>query len=229
MSYLKKIEYRITPMESYQVVRNCSGCGEKANYSNTKRFRVNANGNKVDVWLIYQCEKCKHTLNLTIYERRKPESIPRQEYQSFLSNDERLARQYGVDKEFFARNKAQLDTEGMKYKLELKAGEEKELGELLAGAATADTAAVPMPETTAPAGIRIAVENPCRLKLRADRIMAEVLGITRSRAKKLEKSKAVEVNMETLAGTPQMCIYNIWVRNAQEVEKARNEEKDDKD
>ena len=71
MSYLKKIEYEIVPKECFKVTRNCSGCGTKTRYINTKRFRVNANGNKLDVWLIYQCEKCKHTFNLAIYERQK--------------------------------------------------------------------------------------------------------------------------------------------------------------
>ena len=75
MSYLKKIEYEIIPKESFMVIRNCSGCGRKSYFKNTKRFRVNANGNKLDVWLIYQCEKCRHTLNLTIYERQKASSV----------------------------------------------------------------------------------------------------------------------------------------------------------
>ncbi|HAH17569.1 MAG TPA: hypothetical protein DCL29_00905 [Eubacterium sp.] len=30
-------------------------------FVNSKRFRVNANGNSVDVWLIYRCKKCKHS------------------------------------------------------------------------------------------------------------------------------------------------------------------------
>ena len=87
MSYLTKIEYEIIPTESFSVIRNCSGCGIKMHYINTKRFRVNANGNKLDVWLIYQCEKCKHTLNLTIYERRTATSIPKEEYQRLLGNN----------------------------------------------------------------------------------------------------------------------------------------------
>ena len=87
MSYLKKIEYEIVLKDSFSVIRNCPKCGRKTYFKNTKRFRVNANGNKLDVWLIYYCEKCKHTLNLAIYERQKASSVPEKEYQSFLSND----------------------------------------------------------------------------------------------------------------------------------------------
>ena len=87
MSYLKKIEYEIVPEKSFSVIRNCAGCGRKTLFQNTKKFRVNANGNKLDVWLIYQCEKCKHTFNLAIYERQKVSSIPETEYRQFLDND----------------------------------------------------------------------------------------------------------------------------------------------
>lgn len=108
MSYSKKIEYKNVPAESFAVIRKCSGCGKKVHYVNTKRFRVNANGNRLDVWLIYQCEKCKHTLNLTIYERRKPSSVPEEEYQRFLDNDEALAEEYGRNVAFLKKNKVEV-------------------------------------------------------------------------------------------------------------------------
>ena len=95
--------------KSYKIVRNCGKCGCKRKYINTKRFRVNANGNKVDVWLIYQCEKCKHTYNLTIYERIRPTAIDSQEYERFLANDEELAEIYGIDKQLFAKNRAVIE------------------------------------------------------------------------------------------------------------------------
>ena len=56
----------------------------KMHYRNTNKFRINANGNKLDVWLIYHCTECKHTLNIAIYERKKVSSIPKEEYQCFL-------------------------------------------------------------------------------------------------------------------------------------------------
>lgn len=58
MSYLTKIEYEIALNDSLSVIWGCSKCGAKTRFRNTKKFRVNANGNKLDVWLIYQCENC---------------------------------------------------------------------------------------------------------------------------------------------------------------------------
>lgn len=93
---------------SCRVIKRCSGCGKKAVFVNTGRFRVNANGNRIDVWLIYQCKKCKHTLNVTLYERRRPDSIPAEEYQAFLDNDEELAETFGRDREIFRRNRLEI-------------------------------------------------------------------------------------------------------------------------
>ena len=42
MSYLNTIT----------VIHKCSGCNKKMPFVNSGKFRVNANGNNVDVWLI---------------------------------------------------------------------------------------------------------------------------------------------------------------------------------
>ena len=48
MSYLREIRYEIVLEDSFWVFRNCSKCGRKTHFINTKKFRVNANGNKLD-------------------------------------------------------------------------------------------------------------------------------------------------------------------------------------
>lgn len=69
---------------------------------------MNANGNRVDVWLIYRCRKCKHSWNLTIHERVKPSKINPEDYVLFMENDLELALQYGNDIDFLKRNNAEL-------------------------------------------------------------------------------------------------------------------------
>lgn len=90
------------------VYHKCGGCSKKQEFINSGKFRVNANGNKVYVWLIYRCKKCKHSWNLTIYERTKPGRIPADLYELFLENDEETALRYGNDMEFLKRNNAEL-------------------------------------------------------------------------------------------------------------------------
>lgn len=173
MSYLKKIEYKIVPKECFSVIRNCSGCGAKTHYINTKRFRVNANGNRLDVWLIYQCEKCKHTLNLTIYERQKPASVPKEEYQCFLSNEEELAEEYGKNFPFFKRNKTVVDSGSIQYEfVKLQENQEEYDGEGMEW---------------------IHIYNPYGLKIRPEKQLAEVLGISRSNVKKQMEQEKIQM------------------------------------
>lgn len=108
MSYQKKNRYGKEPSPSYKIRRNCSGCGKKAVYYNTECFRVNANGGLVDVWLIYQCGKCRHTYNLSIYERTPVGKIPADDYIKFMENDSALAGRMGRDKSLFRKNRAEI-------------------------------------------------------------------------------------------------------------------------
>ena len=117
MCYFEKTEYRIRPVSGYKILRGCPGCGGRSVYGSTGNFRVNANGRQVDVWLIYQCEKCGHTYNLAIYERVRPKEIPGEEYRSFLENDGQAALRWGTDKGVFARNRAEIDWEDISYEV----------------------------------------------------------------------------------------------------------------
>ncbi len=170
MSYLKKIEYEIIVKDSFWVIRSCPKCGRKTHFKNTKKFRVNANSNKLDIWLIYQCEECKHTLNLAIYERRKVSSIPKEEYQRFLDNNEELAEMYGKNMQLFLKNKADIDFDRLNYDF-IKIHESTGFGEQ----------------------ILVTVNNPLGLKIRSERQIAEVLGLSRSQVKRLLENGEIEL------------------------------------
>lgn len=86
-------------LDSIKVYHHCGGCGKKQAFINSGKFRVNANGNRVDVWLIYRCKNCKHSWNLAIYERMRPSKIKKDDYE--------LASKYGNDIDFLKRNNAE--------------------------------------------------------------------------------------------------------------------------
>ena len=186
MSYLNTIEYRILPRHAYKIQRNCSGCKGKSNYINTGNFRVNANGNRIDVWLIYQCEKCRHTYNLTVHERIKPTEIPEENYKRFLANDAELAFEYGMDKALLARNKAFISDEDMEYELQKVTSDEAVLynGNVRQHADKFTE-------------IKIILQNSYEIKIRSDKLVSEILQISRSKAKKMldiGSIKIVQVN-----------------------------------
>ncbi|MBD5459343.1 MAG: DUF1062 domain-containing protein [Lachnospiraceae bacterium] len=173
MGYLKKIEYEIVLKDSLSIIRGCSGCGKKAHFLNTKKFRVNANGNKLDVWLIYQCEECRHTLNLAIYERQKVSSIPKKEYRCFQDNDEQLAELYGKNMQLLRKNKADPDFERLHYDF-VKRKEMTERGH-------------------SGEQILFTIRNPCELKIPPEKQIAAVLGWSRSQVKKLVEQGEIKV------------------------------------
>ena len=178
MSYLRKIEYTIIPEESFKIIRNCSGCGCKTTFHNTNSFRVNANGNKIDVWLIYQCTKCKHTYNLTVYERCRPESMAKEEYEEYLRNSIKLAFGYGTDSQFFARNRVEVDWSNIKYVISRKNDMLVETDQFFHE------------------GDLLVVNNSYALKVRTDKVVSEILNITRSGVKGLEKAGIIVVSDE---------------------------------
>jgi len=162
----------IVPTNSFQIIRNCATCNRKTRFQNSNRFRVNANGNKIDVWLIYSCEHCKHTLNLSIYERKSPSQIEPSEYQKFLQNDETLAEKYGSSKNFFSQNKAEIDWETLSYRYT------KEFGQ---ASKTTQTSFVG----------HIYIQNDYDLNIRTDKMASEILQISRSQLKKLIKDQKI--------------------------------------
>lgn len=176
MSYCRKIEYEIVPEESFSVIRGCAGCGRKTHFVNTGKFRVNANGNQLDVWLVYQCENCKHTFNLAVYERQRISSIPKEEYDLFLSNDKNLAQQYGRDVSLFQRQKAQIDFGRMRY------------------------AAVMLHDT--PGKLTetwmLTIQNPLGLKIRPEKQIAMVMGLSASRVKRMMQEGKIEIQSLSL-------------------------------
>lgn len=185
MSYLRKIEYEIIPKGSFWIIRNCPKCGTKTHYINTKKFRINASGNKLDIWLIYQCLECKHTLNLAIYERRKVSSIPKEEYQCFLENDERLAETYGRNMQLFRTNRAEIDFDRLQYGL-------SRLNETMESGGSGDR-------------VIITVRNPHQLKIHLEKQIAMVLGLSRNQVKGLLEKEEIEVKTES----PQSISFGI--------------------
>ena len=176
-------------------------------YCSTGNFRVNANGNQIDVWLIYQCLKCKHTYNLTIYERVRPTDLQKEEYQSFLNNDPAAALRYGLNKEIFFKNKAEIIWDNIDYDIQQVSEKcyEKSTGKLVSMEEVQEKnvrkevqskdVLQEIQDKDADGEIEkiFVLNNPYGLKIRADRLAADILQITRSKVKKLIKDGILQM------------------------------------
>lgn len=185
MHYKKRIVLEIIPDSSPDILRNCSKCGEKSNFSNTGKFRVNANGNCIDVWLIYACSQCKTTYNLTIYDRIAPSKLSKEEYLKFSANETNLAMHYGWNNQILQRNKAETDLENITYQVHEK------LLEMQENPQNMDYREGDRQATL----IKINCHYP--LKIRVDRFLSEYLHYSRTRIKQFmddQKIRQVDCN-----------------------------------
>lgn len=168
----KTILWEIIPLNQPTVTKNCPKCGTKSTFINTGNFRINANQNKIDVWLIYQCRNCKSTWNLTILTRVNPGSIPKDLYEKFLCNDKDLAFRYSFDANLHSRNKSLLTFESLAYEI---------VGDIFLPDALTDP-------------VQLQIHCVYDLDIRVDRILSEKLGISRSLIKKLGQSGKITCN-----------------------------------
>lgn len=174
MSYQNKTEYKILPEARYKIRKNCAGCRSKQIFVSTGNFRINANGNLLDVWLIYQCERCKHTLNIPIYERVQAHKLSKEEYQAFLENNLELAHQYERDKAIFSRSHLEIAWDLLKYTL------------------------IPIKAETFDIqkdSINVFVQNPFKIPVREDKLLTEILSLSRSQIKKLLKEERITITI----------------------------------
>jgi hypothetical protein len=151
------LQLRLTPTDQLQIRRPCARCKSRQIFTSSGKFRVNANGKVIDVWLIYRCMACDQTWNHALHERRAVKSLPASELNAFMQNDAALARHYAGDVE-------RLRAAG---------------AEVMAAADVAIERVVLQPATmvTAEVVISIALAAPCYIRL--DRVLAAGLCLQR--------------------------------------------------
>ncbi len=178
MSYFKMVEYTLLPEKPYALIKNCPGCGIKTNFLNTGCFRVNANGNNLDIWVIYRCSCCKHTWNMTVYERKNAKSISKTELDRFMNNSKELVYYYGTNSEFLARNRAEIDWNSIYYTFKEETG---------CGMITL---------SSLEKGDYIVINNTYHVKIRTERLLANLFQIARSQVKDLIKNETFLITVE---------------------------------
>lgn len=138
-------------------------------YRCSDKFRVNANGKRIDVWLIYRCVDCDNSWNFGIFERCNRRDIEPALLAALESNDPALARRHAFDV----------------VTLRSRVGRVEEFSDVAVhkqmiyeGSATA-------------LELRLALEMPTSLRL--DWLLAGELGISRSRLQALEEKRLLVV------------------------------------
>jgi len=110
--------WRIIPHGMPMVVKYCSKCNKKMNFYCSEKFRLNANQQRVDIWLIYKCTKCDTTWKLSLMRGMKPADIPAELFDRLTNNDAELAQKYAFDRQLLKQSGCEIDYNGVGYSVE---------------------------------------------------------------------------------------------------------------
>lgn len=134
----------------------CVDCRSESATTGAGRFRVNANGKLLDVWLLVRCVSCDRTSKLTVHERTAVRSIDPGELHGYHVNDPELVASRLLDPLLARRNRFTLDW---------------------TGAWRLDTLSERLDETW-PVRVDVAFEDP--VPVRPERLIAQGLGFSRT-------------------------------------------------
>jgi hypothetical protein len=93
------------------IVRACVSCSSTRHHP-TGKFRVNANGKLLDVWMLICCELCGRTSKIPIHERIYVQALESGRLLMFENNDPALVRDLAMDGALAGKAGYQLDWSG---------------------------------------------------------------------------------------------------------------------
>lgn len=148
---------------------DCSGCGTSRPFESSGRIRLNANGKRLDAWLIYKCTTCDRTWNRPIFERRAVGSIDPAVLEALQTNDADWLRGQAFDLAALRLRSGRVEI-----------SDDVELHKTPPGNG---------PESDAT--LQISMVVPYVTGLRLDRLLSTELGLPRNRLKALHRTGAL--------------------------------------
>jgi len=104
MSDIIRVQWTIVPRSvAPQPWLNCKRCRDSRPFRSSGKIRVNANGKRLDAWLIYKCTSCNSTWKRPVLERRPIRMIDPHFLMSLHANDPELAHRLALDVEGLRR------------------------------------------------------------------------------------------------------------------------------
>ena len=174
MSDVLRVLWTVVPRTAPQPWLNCHRCRGIRKFRSSEKIRVNANGKRLDAWLIYKCTSCDGTWNRPVLERRHVRTIDPLFLISLRANDPELVRGLAFDAENLRR----------------KVGLVEEFDDVLVRKEVLSESMPPARRLE----IRCAVPETTRL--RVDRLLATELHLSRSRIRNLQNTGDLAVSPE---------------------------------
>ncbi|HKU94300.1 MAG TPA: DUF1062 domain-containing protein [Vineibacter sp.] len=172
MSYLSHVQWTITPRIAPQPWLACRRCDRLRPFSSSGKVRVNANGKRLDAWLIYRCADCDSTWKRPLLERQSVGDIDPAVLDALQVNDSRGIHRVAFDV---------ADLKRWSDRVEEFAAVHVEKRLLATG-------------TTGATRVEILLAVPMPTCLRIDRLLANELALSRSRVQALQASGLLSVS-----------------------------------
>lgn len=158
MSDRLSVRWTIVPRDCPRPVFACPTCGGDRPFHPSGKLRLNANGKRLDAWLIYKCDDCDHTWNRPIYERRLASELSSDDLAALRSGDPAFVRRLAFDLAALRRKTSMI-----------LQSEEVNVEKVVIGGPAQAT------------DIEITLAVPYPIGLRLDRLLATELGLARNR------------------------------------------------
>jgi hypothetical protein len=112
MTEIINVVWTIEPMTPPRPFRHCSSCGGDRPFGASGKVRMNANGRRLDAWLIYRCETCGKTWNLPLLERAAIGTVSTADLQAMQQSDPDWVRARTFDLAVLGRYCDRIDVAG---------------------------------------------------------------------------------------------------------------------
>jgi hypothetical protein len=93
------------------IVKGCVSCRSTRHHP-TGKFRVNASGKLLDVWMLIGCELCGRTSKIPLHERIHVRALDHERLLMFENNDPAMVRRLTMDAGLAGRSAYRLDWRG---------------------------------------------------------------------------------------------------------------------
>ena len=97
MSDVLRVQWTIIPGSAPEPWLNCSRCRGTTRFRTSGKIRLNANGQRLDAWLIYRCTSCDNTWNRPVLERRPVSTIGPHLLAALQANEPDLSRRLAFE------------------------------------------------------------------------------------------------------------------------------------
>jgi hypothetical protein len=172
MSSVLRLQWTILPQKPPQPWLSCNRCGGLRQFESSGKVRVNAQGKRLDAWLVYNCIACRNSWNRPIFERRNVRDVEPPLMNALLRNDPDYVRRLAFDVEDLRRR-----------------------SERIAEFPGVDVRKEALNRPISPAAmLELRLVAPFPVSLRLDRLLATQLKLSRARVEKLAASDVLRIS-----------------------------------